>query len=388
MKNVLKYIFSLSLMLCIMASCIDEYNADLGDSDSNILVVEGNIFSDEFCQFYLTHSIGINEDGRNTGLLYINDATLRVVGSDGSSYESVMVNNGYQRGYGVQVGTLKPDVKYSLEITWDGATFTTEPAAPLQTPKIDSMRFSQDSITGQVDIMVTEEVPNSKDPIYLRWLFDETWEIHSHYRPAFAYDLASDKMRPIREEEKKFIGWKYGSSPSIIVGNSAKFDNNHIRDFRIQSIAVNDDRLEQLYCIDVKQYAMSKAQYEYELARREISDEMGGIFAPLPSELFTNISCSDKKHRAIGYVGVGMLQRGQLWINSQYVYYKDALSRFVAIITDEEMLKLSSEELYKLGNRIVDDTQPMDGVWHWASARGVDVTLRGASLERPEWWHY
>ena len=134
-----------------------------------------------------------------------------------------------------------------------------------------------------------------------------------------------NKMRPIVEEEKKFVGWKYGSSSSIIVGNSAKFDNNHIRDFRIQSIGVTSDRLEQLYFIDVKQYAMSRAQYEYELARREISDEMGGIFAPLPSELFTNITCNDNKHRAIGYVGVGMLQRGQLWINSNYVRYTEKL---------------------------------------------------------------
>ena len=384
MKNVLKYIFNLSLMLCITASCIDEYNADLGDSDSNILVVEGNILSDEFCQFYLTHSIGINEVGLNKEHLYINDATLRVVGSDGSSYEAKKI----YPGYGVQVGTLNPNVKYSLEITWDGAVFTTEPAFPLQTPKIDSMSYRQDSITGQVGIMVTEEAPNSKDPIYLRWFFDETWEIHSHYHPAFVYDPLKDNMRSIEEEEKKFVGWKYGSSSSIIVGNSAKFDNNHIRDFRIQSIDVTSDRLEQYYCIDVRQYAMSRAQYEYELARREISDEMGGIFAPLPSELFTNITCNDNKHRAIGYVGVGMLQRGQLWINSQYVTYRDALYKYIEIITDEELLKLTPKELYDIGYRITDDTEPMDGVWHWANQRGVDVTLRGASLVRPEWWHY
>ena len=94
MKNVLKYIFSLSLMLCIMASCIDEYNANLGDSETKTLVVEGNIFSNEFCKFYLTHSIGINDNNVNLNAIYINDAKVRIVGTDGSSYNAEKIENG------------------------------------------------------------------------------------------------------------------------------------------------------------------------------------------------------------------------------------------------------------------------------------------------------
>lgn len=385
MKNILKYIFSLSLILCTMSSCIEEFNADLGDADSNILVVEGNIYSDSYCTFYLTRSIGINDNLWYKDL-YITNATLKVVGSDGSVFESKKDGD----GFGVQVGSLSPNVQYSLEIEWDGATFKSEPAAPISSTEIETVYFTQSEETGEVDIMVTNKPTNSKEPMYMRWLYDETWEIHSHYQPAFVYDPKAGKIRDIEEEEKKFVGWKSSHLTNIIIANTSKFENNRIQDFRLKQIAQNDDRLEFLYTIDVRQYALSKAQYEYELARQELSDEMGGMFAPLPSELFSNIVCSDKKHRAIGYIGVcDKAKSFRLWISTNEVSYRNALTPFVQIASDEEFLALSNDERYSLGYRITNDMAPMPGQsWEWANERGVDVTQRGAKLEKPSWWPY
>ena len=53
----------------------------------------------------------------------------------------------------------------------------------------------------------------------------------------------------------------------------------------------------------VHQRAISKAEYEYELARRQAGSEMGGLFTPQPSALPSNIHCLTSKKHVIGFVG-------------------------------------------------------------------------------------
>ena len=50
------------MLLCCLGSCVDEFNAQLPESESNLLVVEGNIISDSTCVFNLldlSHSLAL-----------------------------------------------------------------------------------------------------------------------------------------------------------------------------------------------------------------------------------------------------------------------------------------------------------------------------------------
>lgn len=383
-RNILK-----KALMCIgymipavfASSCIEEFNADLGGADTNILVIEGNILSDTICDFHLSKSAGINEDAY-PAILGVTNAQIRIVGSDGATYKGIHAGEGL---YQIQTGQLASDVKYSLEIEWDGATFTSDPTVPLDAPEIAKVRADQPDPDGNINLLVSNNTPGSSEPQYFRWTFTDYWEVHSKFRPIYEYDPKTRRIVDLITDRS--VGWNHSSSRQIIIANSKKFQNNQIKDFRIAEFTNSDLRFQTLYCIDVKQFAMTRAQYEYELARQELSDQMGGMFAPQPSELFSNIKSSDKQHRAIGYIGVcSKPSTYRLWVSRGEVRYTDLLFRNIEITDDEDVLAMSNQEKYEAGFRVANSMPAFMVPWDWVSANGVDVSFFGCSYEKPSFW--
>ena len=378
----------LSLLYIILAafsvSCIEDFNPDLGEADSNILVINGNICSDTVCYFNLSRSFGINDNVFNDpDKLRINNAKIKITGTDGSEWMGYNVAKGEYR---VKTGKLKSDVMYSLEVELGDVTFTSEPAYPLDSPEIEEAMCAQPRADMIVDVMVTDAPATDETPHYYRWTYEETWEVQAYYQAYFEYNPKYDKIFPITVYKGR--GWQYAKYTSIIIANSSNFENNRIKNFRINKISNSDLRMQTLYCCDIKQYAMTQAQYEYEQARLELSDNMGGMFAPQPSELATNIKASDKNHRAIGYVGVyGKVGTYRLWISRSDVEYDNIFYKNVKTLSEgDEDFALTDADKYKKGYRVNDTYEPFMSPWHWSPAFTVDVTTFGASLERPDFW--
>ena len=138
------------------------------------------------------------------------------------------------------------------------------------------------------------------------------------------------------------------------------------------------------------QRAISKAEYEYELARRQAGSEMGGLFTPLPSALPTNIHCLTSSKHVIGFVGCSLnvseyrfflyakdfsiyipqLEDARLWIDN---CNEDICCRMV----DKGMFLCEWED-----NRISFGTLKTA----WAYERQLDVRYKGAYIEKPDFW--
>ena len=102
--------------LCTLSGCIEDYEADISSDDSNLLVVEGAICSDQLNKFYLSRTQTINssaEPQMETG------AVVSVRGTDGTEYKA-QESDGY---YACQVGTLSPSVAYYLHIETAGEVY-------------------------------------------------------------------------------------------------------------------------------------------------------------------------------------------------------------------------------------------------------------------------
>ncbi|MBO5015927.1 MAG: DUF4249 family protein, partial [Bacteroidaceae bacterium] len=63
MKRLKYIVLSLCCLTVMICSCVEEFNAQLPEGDSNLLVVDGNIISDSTCVFTLTRSFSLNEEG-------------------------------------------------------------------------------------------------------------------------------------------------------------------------------------------------------------------------------------------------------------------------------------------------------------------------------------
>ena len=141
------------------------------------VVVEGDIISDSTVVFQLSKTLPLDISGENEDLFdtFQNvDAEVCVKGSDGTLWQAQWWGRGKYR---VEIGTLKPDVEYHLEIQYNGDTYQSEPQRPLKTRGIEKMAFRQPDLNGPVTISLDTEEGEAGGADYYLWFFEEDWEI-------------------------------------------------------------------------------------------------------------------------------------------------------------------------------------------------------------------
>lgn len=365
------------LIVLLPIGCVEKFEADISDLVTEGLVVEGDIISDSTVQFRLSKTLPLTETDDNK--VQFNDflnveANLAVKGSDGTSWTGIARGKGV---YEVEIGMLMPEVEYSVEIQYKGDTYQSEPQKPQEMVDIERVSFSQPDLAGPVSILLDTE--EAKDTQYFLWYFEEDWEIRAHFQTKDLYDSESNsvihyKYPPVAQ------GWCYNALDDIMLGTTESNVSNKIVGKKIQSIENIDPRISFLYSIRIQQRNLSKQEYEYYQVRTKLNNEMGGLFTPQPSELPTNITCSDPTRKVIGYVGCNMgIAKSHLYIKEDEVLYLENYTCDVG--KDPEG---SYADKFAAGFQISDNTEM--GI-EWASVKCVDVRLFKADpMGRPDWW--
>lgn len=369
-------IFSAWAMM-FSVGCVEEFEANISDSVTDGLVVEGDIISDSTVFFRLSKPLPltVTEDNEDLFSDYLNvDAELSVKGSDGTSWRGYRQTNSR---YFVPIGTLKPDVEYHLEILYQGDTYQSQPQKPLPSVGIENVSFSQPKLEGPVSILLDTE--ESEDAQYFLWYFEEDWEVRAHFQTTHLFNPGMNQIVPY-DYPPVAQGWCYNGTDQIILGTTESNVQNKITGKAIQTIPHTDHRLSVLYSIRVEQRNLTREEYEYYQVRAKLNSEMGGLFTPQPSELPTNITCSNPDIKVIGYVGCNMgIVKRQLYISEDEVFYLDNYSCDIG-----KEPAGSNMDKYAAGFQVSDKTE---NSVEWAKSRCVDVrTLKADPMGRPSWW--
>ena len=382
------YIVTISMATVLtLSSCIEEYEADIPSEDSDLLVVEGSICSSQINKFILTRTLPVNSSLQPT---IVWGAKVSVRGSDGSEYMTQNAGAGY---YFCQMDELAPDVEYYLHIECDGEIYESEPQKPLPTEKIAEVSGVQDTPESKIDILITPDAPfDAGKANYYSWTYDETWEVHPDYTTDVYFDTKT--MQPVFDPHQfPTCGWKNATGSTIMVGSSLNYEGQHIRKLKLYDIERNNERVYYKYSGLIHQRAISKAEYEYELARRQASSEMGGLFTPLPSALPTNIHCLTSDKHVIGFVGCSLNTSEQRFFLKSVDYSidhpikKDA-RRWLNDCNEQDCCWMVEHEHMFLCEWEDDRFMP-GGVLRtaWAYDYQLDVRLRGAYAEEPDFWN-
>ena len=376
MKRLSK-IYALSLLaLLSVTACVEDFNADLPSDTVGMLVVSGDIISDTTCVFAVSRTYSLNEEEVPTDISKI-DAQVKVVGSDGSSWQAVAQGNGK---FEAVLGTLNPEVEYHLEVAYDGETYTSTAQRPLVTEPIDSLSYKQAVEYGPVNIYLS--VTGDEDAYYV-WNFEEVWELRSYMTATSYFDVAARKVKPGAGYARS-LGWSCSVSSSTLVGTVINNEGHALINKPVYSIQANDYRLSVLYSTNFIQRRVSKAEYEYYSEKAKISEGSGGLFGTQPSELPTNITCTNSAKKAIGYVGVNMnVSTKRLFIDNKDIKFRETLNCPVVFASDFTPPK-SEEEMYNSGYWAIEGT----GVsTTWTYERCVNVRALGATIfSRPSYW--
>ena len=400
MKLKTKKYFTLCLVIsvCMLSGCIEEFEADIPDDDTNLLVVEGTISSGKMNTFILSRTLSVNSSrwwndiglgGDTSQAGNVNHATVSVKGSDGSEY---MTEELYYGKYTCMIDTLYPDVEYYLHIEIDNEVYESEPQKPLPTEKIADVSGVQYTPESNIDILVTPQAPFEPDrPNYYSWTYDETWEVHPDYVTEWYYDIES--RSPVYIIGYRLFperGWKDAKSSTIMIGASTTYEGQHIKGLKMYDIGRSNERIYYRYSGLIHQRAISKAEYEYETTRRQVATEMGGLFSPQPSSLPTNIHCLTSNKRAIGFIGCSLnTSEYRFFLNAmEYSIHHPSLpdTRFWKDDpTEEDCCRLVNIGMYLCEWQYGGETgSTLQTAWAWLYQ--LDVREKGAYIEKPDFW--
>ena len=283
---------------------------------------------------------------------------------------------------------------YYLHIETGGEVYESAPQKPLPTEGIAEVRGTQPTPESSIDVLITTEAPaDAEQANYYSWTYDETWEVRPDFKTTMYYDTV--RMEPVYRDIFNFPvrGWVDAKGTAIIVGASTSYEGQHIRGMKIYGLDRGDPRVYYRYSGLVRQRAISKAEYEYEKARRQAGSEMGGLFTPLPSALPTNVRCLTSAKRVIGFVGCSMN-------TSEYRFFIDAeeysvhhpsggdTRQWLKDPSAEDCRQMVSRGMY-LCEWVVPEMSD-DHLLHaaWATLQQLDVRYRyeGAYVEEPAFW--
>lgn len=381
-RSIAPAIFYICIIASVMTSCIEEYNAALPSSESNLLVVEGAILSDTISTFYLSLTMPVNSAGV---VKNINNATIQLKGGDGTLVDGVMTADGT---YKINTPKLNENTLYKIVINYDGDTYETEEQTPFPTLAIQNVEFNQKAEDADVDILVTTKVPN--DPTetqYYRWTYNETWEVRPEYMSNWIWD--NDSLVAVYDPNYyPRQGWLSHTSGDIIASSSAYYSNNQIVQYKLYGIENTNHRLFVGYTTEVTQRSLRKAEYEYETERQKISKDMGGLFTPQPSSLPTNINCITSSKSVIGYVGCSLnVAHYRIFIYPDEV---NVIHEYNCVTETTDGANEYSEEkkLYKKGYKLYSYTSLGGEVeeFDWTTESCVDIRTLGCDTEKPEFW--
>ena len=369
--------------VCTLSGCIEEFEADIPADDSDLLVVEGTICSSKLNQFILSRTQPVNS---TYTLQLVTGARVSVRGSDGSEYKTQETNGHYS----CWIDALGPDVEYCLHIETDGEVYESEPQKPLPTEKIADVRGVQNTPESNIDVLVTPEDPFEPDKTnYYSWTYDETWEVYPDYTTNMFYDQTI-KRGIFKEHQFPERGWIDATGSAIIVAASSNYEGQHIQQLKMYDIDNSDERIFFRYSGLVHQRAISKAEYEYSLARLQASSEMGGLFTPLPSALPTNIHCLTSSKHVIGFVGCSLN-------TSEYRFFLNARDFSINYPIKEDARLWFEDPSDVLCRRLIEEGMYLC-VWKdermaggklltaWAYENQLDVRYKGAYIEEPDFW--
>jgi len=287
-RSVLLSVVLLLLMLAT-STCIDSFKPKLKDYQP-FLVVEA-LVTDEEASNYVTISRTIEDPYDKPEK--VTEATVEIKDDLGNITTLDEVSKGKYRTDSLTFRGM-PGRSYTLYIrTKEGREFESEPCILNEGRDIDSMYFTRGShpVDGGIvnvpgaDLFIDSKGPS--DSKYFRWTYEEWWKFRTPNPKTHEYINSRNIIEiPLRN----VTCWKKNSSGEIIIqstdeGTSGEFVKKPV----LFVPAEKSDRLLIQYSIHLKQYAISKREYEFWQQMKMITESGGDIFDKQPFRVIGNI---------------------------------------------------------------------------------------------------
>jgi hypothetical protein len=375
-KYFLRKCLVAGLSMLFLANCKVPYDPPIKSSKDHYLVVEGYVTGNGATNIKLSRTRNITW-GDTAASTNETGAHVEIQDSNNNAFPLTEAGSGNYTGY----FSFSAGNTYRVHITTaDHKEYLSDFVPFKQSPQIDQVAWKIKD--GGVQIYLNTHDPQNKSVFY-RWQYDETWEFHSQYYSTLKYNPVDTTVIP--RTLPVFQCWRSQNSTNIILGSSAKLQEDVINAAPILYIPNHDKRISVLYSIMVTQYALDSSAYNYWNAMKANTENVGSIFDPQPNMTAGNIhSVSDPSETVIGYIGAGNAVQQRIFIRNSdmpagWNLLPDCLEYEVPDIRDSLLFYFSNNSFVPY---LQDRTT---GGYLSATGTCVDCTLTGSPV-KPTFW--
>lgn len=240
----------------------------------------------------------------------ITDAHITIEGSD-SGVWPLSHNNNYAGEYSTE-DYIPIDQSYRVRIITSRGEYLSDVIVPVENP---DLALGYERRDGRVSIYAS--TTGNPDARYFMWEYEEDWEFTTPYFNFYTYNESiNDVVGTPYPDIAHSCFLSNSSVGSILIGSSERLQDDRITRREIQRIDSLSEKLGERYSILVKQRAISADAFAFWEAIRKNSDDIGGIFSPLPSLIGSNFSnISDPTEPIVGHVSAGKTVQKRMFID-------------------------------------------------------------------------
>ena len=303
--KALRYCMLLSF-IALANACIEPYQPPVSDEDVRFLVVDAYInSSDGTAIAKLSRTLPVaspelipHESGALVSIEDENGIKYPLIESANGQYSGSVSNISLTKQYRLLIQTLNDD-QYSSDFI-----------NLLQTPPIDSITFS--FVGDGLDLEVNTHDPSGNFR-YFRWAWTETYEYNSPFSSIYMFTPTDIVYRPVSEQI--YVCWKTNPSTNLLIGSTDRFEESVVSKFPIAFIPRSSIKFSRKYSILVQQQSLTAEGYNYWSNLKKSTEQLGGLFDPLPSEVRGNIhGITNPSEKVIGFFSGGSTEEKRIFL--------------------------------------------------------------------------
>lgn len=288
----------LLLILSLPAACIEPYYPPSGAGAGNQMVVNGFIdATSKSATVSLSRAIAL---GEAAPIPVEEDARVTITTSNGEKYLLDETSAGI---YDVKDVSVDLNATYALHIvTKDGRSYSSDDVPVLRSPAIDSVSWRPQE--DGVDFYVNTHDPEGKTRFY-RWVFNETWE----YNVETWSDYKKVNNLPVYRDPEDWVYtcWQTQNSTNILINSTKRYTQDLVSMFQVYHVPKGSRKFSHFYRLTVQQRAVSEQEFEYWQLMKKTTENLGGLFDPLPTQVIGNVhSDDDAAEDVLGYFSAGI----------------------------------------------------------------------------------
>ena len=292
-------------LFLLISGCVDPYRPPEIASPNSYLVVNG--FLNSAPGTTSTISLSRTQNLTDTKSPTAETKAQVTIESQNKAIYPLKEENG--GAYTLSGVTPQPGENYRLHIrTLKGVDYYSEYVPVVSTPPIDSVSWHVENDGVQINV-------NTHDPKnttrYYRWEYAETWEFRSAFYSAL--ELKNNKI--INRTEEIYQCWGSSNSTNIITASTARLSQDVVSQAPLTLIPGSSVKLGITYSMLVRQIALTQAGYDYYDQLAKITQNIGSIFDPQPSQLTGNMhSATNASDLVLGFFRVGTVESKRIFI--------------------------------------------------------------------------